>query len=78
MTAITIVGLKRWNEWKFGVVGCTLAKEFLGNTISRDPNVVLTSEIGLVDGTILLSPFVELEKTVLIWHVWYTADNWEA
>lgn len=76
MTRITIVGLERWDEWAFRVVGCTLAEQFLSNTISCDPNMVLASEICLIDRTKFLSPFVELEKTVFVWHVWYTAENW--
>lgn len=78
MAAVTIVGLERWNEWTFRIVSGTLAEKILGNTISRDPDMVLPSEVRLVDGTILLPPFVELEKTVFVWHVWYAADDWEA
>lgn len=78
MSTITVIGLKRWNEWTFRIVGGTLAEKVLGNTISRDPNMVLASEVGLVDGTILLSPLVEFEKTILVWHVWYAANDREA
>lgn len=74
MSTIAVVGLKRWNEWTLRIVGCTLAKQFLGNTISCDPNMILTSKVGLIDATVLLSPLVEFEEAVFIWHVWYTAE----
>jgi hypothetical protein len=75
VSRVTIVGLERRDKWALGVVGCTPAEQFLGNTISCDPNMILTGEVGLIDGTELFSPFVEFEKTVLIWYVWYTAEN---
>jgi hypothetical protein len=37
--------------------------------------MILAGEIGLIDGTVFLSPFVEFEKAVLIWHIWYTTEN---
>lgn len=76
MSRISIVGLERWNEWTLGIVGCTLAEQFLSNTISCDPHMVLASEVGLIDRTKLLPPLVKFEKTVLVWHVWYTAQYW--
>ena len=75
MSTIAVVGLKRWNEWTLRIVGCTLAKQFLGNTISCDPNMILTSKVGLIDATVLLSPLVKFEEAVFIWHVWYTAED---
>jgi hypothetical protein len=75
MPGITIVGLEGWDKRSLRVVGCTLAEQFLGDTISCDPNMVLAGEVGLIDGTELFSPLVEFEETVLIWYVWYTAEN---
>jgi hypothetical protein len=75
MPGIAIVGLEGWNERSLRVVGCTLAEQFLGHTISCDPNMILAGEVGLIDRTVRVSPFVEFEKTVLIWYVWYTAEN---
>jgi hypothetical protein len=75
MPGITIVGLEGWDERSLRIVGCTLAEQFLGHTISCDPNMNLAGKVGLIDGTELFSPFVEFEKTVLIWYVWYTAEN---
>ena len=37
--------------------------------------MVLASEICLIDRTKFLSPFMELEETVFVWHVGYTAEN---
>ena len=74
VSTFAVVGLKRWNQWALRVVGCTLAEQFLSNTISCDPDMVLACEIGLIDGTELLSPLMEFEKTVLVWHVWHTAE----
>lgn len=78
MTAVTVVGLQRWNERTLGVVGSALAEDFLGNTVSRNPDMVMAGKVDLIDRTILLAPFVELEETVLVWYVWYTAENWIA
>lgn len=36
--------------------------------------MILTSEVGLIDATVLLPPLVEFEEAVFIWYVWYTAE----
>jgi hypothetical protein len=37
--------------------------------------MVGSSQVALVDGTILLAPVRELYETVLLWYVWYRTDD---
>ena len=37
--------------------------------------MVGSSQVALVDGTVLLAPVRELDETILLWYVWYRAND---
>ena len=53
------------------VDGRLLRKQVVGNLFRRYPDVVGSSQVALVDGTILLAPVRKLDEPILLWYVWY-------
>jgi hypothetical protein len=57
------------------VDGTLLCEEITGDLVRRDPNVIATSQIDLVDGTILLAPVCKLDEAILLWYVGDRSDD---
>lgn len=46
--------------------------------VPSDPDMVRSSKVALVYGSVSLSPFMELQEAVLLWHIRDTAEYWIA
>jgi hypothetical protein len=63
--------------WTIGVDGSLLREEITGNFIARDPDMVMASEVDLVNGTVLLSPVGELDPVELFGNFCDRSDDGE-
>lgn len=68
--------LECWNKWTVGIDGASLRKEVVGDLVARDPNVVLASEVDLVDGSMFVGPFCELHPAALFRKLVHIANKW--
>ena len=50
----------------------------MGDIVTRDPNVVDASKVHLIDWSVLLTPFVELQPAIAFWQLVYAADDRQA
>ena len=58
------------------VDGALLRQKVSRNLVRRDPDMVGTCEVDVVDRAILLRPVVKLDEAVLLRNVRYGTNNW--
>lgn len=48
-----------------------LRQKVAGDLVGRDPNMIATSEIYLVNGTVFFRPLIKFDVTVLFGNIWH-------
>lgn len=63
-----------WNGWSIRINGASLSKQFHRDFVTRDPNMGFAHHGSLIDRSILVTPFFELEPAALHVYIVHTPD----
>jgi hypothetical protein len=78
LATVPIVVDEGWDVGPIRVYGTLLGQEIPCNVVLGNPDVVMSSQVDLVDGSIFLGPFSELDPVELFWYFMDRTDYREA